>query len=87
VTGRTRWARNVQGSASDLERKSSQVSEAKPRFWDYRPFTRIVQSFRAVLHLKDYIRINQLEGFGHKREDARFMLEVEKKFLRAADYR
>jgi REP element-mobilizing transposase RayT len=44
------------------------------RFWDYRPFTRVVQSLRDFLNLRDYIRINQLEGFGIKRESARFIL-------------
>jgi hypothetical protein len=40
VTGRTRWTR-VNGG------------EKTKRFWDYRPFTRIVQSLRAFLNLKD----------------------------------
>ncbi len=44
------------------------------RFWDYRPFTRVVQSRRAFLNLRDYIRINQLEGSGHSRERARYLV-------------
>lgn len=48
----------------------------KVKFWDYRPFTRIVQSFRAQLNLKDYIRINQLEGQGFTRAQARLRLLV-----------
>ena len=44
------------------------------KFWDYRPFTRIVQSFREVLNLRDYIQINKLEGFGYTKSQARFML-------------
>jgi len=48
--------------------------EPSDRFWDYRPFTRIVQGLRAFLNLRDYIRINQLEGFGCTREQARFIL-------------
>jgi len=43
------------------------------KFWDYRPYTRVVQSFRGFLNLKAYIRINQLEGFGYTREQARYM--------------
>ncbi|MEW6056181.1 MAG: hypothetical protein AB1540_06175 [Bdellovibrionota bacterium] len=46
----------------------------KLKFWDYRPYTRIVQSFQALLNLKDYIRINTLEGYGYKRDQARFIL-------------
>lgn len=37
------------------------------RFWDYRPFTRIVGSFREFLNLRDYIRVNQWEGHGVSR--------------------
>ena len=60
VTGTSRWKR--------LKR------EAKDRFWDYRPFTRVVKSFRAFLNLRDYIRINQLEGRGYSRTQARFFV-------------
>jgi len=60
VTGCSRW--------KPLKR------EAKDRFWDYRPFTRVVKSFRAFLNLKDYIRINQYEGAGYTRKEARFFV-------------
>lgn len=43
----------------------------RDKFWDYRPFTRVVIGFRAVLKVKDYIRINQLEAQGFSRPDAR----------------
>lgn len=46
----------------------------KLRFWDYRPFTRIVVGFRALLGLRDYIRINQLEGEGVNRAQAVMMI-------------
>ena len=42
------------------------------KFWDYRPFTRVVRGFRSFLNLKDYIGINQLEGFGLTRREAQF---------------
>jgi REP element-mobilizing transposase RayT len=32
------------------------------RFWDYRPFTRILTSWTEFLKLKDYLFINKLEG-------------------------
>jgi hypothetical protein len=57
VTGVSRWNR-----AGDLR---------KMKFWDRRPFTRILSGFRDRLALKDYIEINQLEGFGNSRGDAR----------------
>ncbi len=46
------------------------------RFWDRRPYTRIVQSFRALLNLKDYLEINRLEGFGYSKEDARMLIKA-----------
>lgn len=44
-------------------------------FWDYRPFTRVVTGLRAFLNLRDYIRVNEFEGFGFKRTDAKFFLK------------
>jgi len=58
ITGVNRWTKN----------------KHKIKFWDYRPFTRVVRGFRALLTMKDYITINQLEGIGHTRIEARFML-------------
>lgn len=60
ITGASRWSKPAQN--------------AKVRFWDYRPFTRVVHSFRAFLNLRDYIQINKLEGFGYRRNEARFIL-------------
>ena len=57
VTGASRWKK--------LKKKASD------KFWDYRPFTRVVESFRAYLNLRDYVRINELEGFGVDRRQAR----------------
>jgi REP element-mobilizing transposase RayT len=54
---------------------------AKDKFWDYRPFTRIVDSFKAFLNLKDYVEINQWEGQGFSRERSRLFI-VEKEFIR-----
>lgn len=48
--------------------------KSEGRFWDYRPFTRIIQSWRGYLNLKDYVRINQLEGAGVPRTQARFLI-------------
>lgn len=40
------------------------LSTQGKKFWDYRPFTRLVQSYRHFLNMKDYLQINQLEGSG-----------------------
>ena len=58
VTGASRW--------KPLKR------EAKDRFWDYRPYTRVIQGFRAFLNVRDYVKVNQLEGCGYTKEEARF---------------
>lgn len=46
----------------------------KIKFWDRRPFTRIVKGYRAFLTLKDYIRVNIFEGMGYSREHARWIV-------------
>lgn len=58
ITGVSRWSK----------------SKTQIKFWDYRPFTRVVRGWRAVLGLRDYIVINQLEGIGTHRIAARFIL-------------
>ncbi|MGE0764813.1 MAG: hypothetical protein AB7N80_16185, partial [Bdellovibrionales bacterium] len=40
------------------------------RFWDYRPFSRVVRGLRAYLSLKDYVEINELEGLGAPQYEA-----------------
>lgn len=47
----------------------------KGKFWDYRPFTRVVIGLRAFLSLEDYIAVNQLEGQGYDRDHARLVVE------------
>ena len=61
VTGASRW--------NPMKRS------AKDRFWDYRPFTRVVQSRRGWLTLRDYIHINELEGCGYRRDTARLIVK------------
>jgi hypothetical protein len=82
ITGRSRWTKSTAESSvtkrpSNGTNNSSQSKREK--FWDYRPFTRVVESFKAWLNLKDYIRINSFEGAGYKRDDARYMLAVERR--------
>ncbi len=48
----------------------------KFRFWDLRPFTRIVVGMKAIKRLVNYIFVNQLEGLGHDRSSARFWVSV-----------
>lgn len=76
VTGRTRWQTDSSVLSNSRERL---------RFWDYRPFTRIVESLRAVLGLRDYVRLNQLEGEGANRREARAWIEIEKRLREVPD--
>jgi hypothetical protein len=62
VTGKSRWSNSTGG---------------KQKFWDLRPFTRIVIGTRDFSNVKNYIRINQLEGLGYPRTAARAMAYVE----------
>lgn len=52
----------------------SRRRKADGRFWDYRPFTRVVKSWRGYLQLRDYLKINQLEGAGTARVNAEFIV-------------
>ena len=53
---------------------ASRWKKVEGKFWDLRPFTRIVVGWRAVLTLRDYIAVNRLEGHGYDRELAKFIL-------------
>lgn len=59
ITGKTRWNGDRSGQMKPL------------MFWDLRPFTRIVIGFKALLQVKDYIKINQLESWGMTKSAAR----------------
>jgi REP element-mobilizing transposase RayT len=49
--------------------------KASDRFWDYRPFTRvIVGGYKALAYMRDYMLINQLEGLGVSKPAARVFL-------------
>ena len=46
------------------------VRESKDRFWDRRPFTRVLTSWREFANLRHYIVTNHFEGLGFDREEA-----------------
>jgi hypothetical protein len=51
-------------------RCKKRVRSVKDRFWDQRPFSNIVSSWRQCRNLRDYIRINHFEGLGFDRIQA-----------------
>ena len=90
VTGVNKWTKKHdqttnQASGKHSARKTdakpaARKTNAKPRlaFWEGRPFTRIVESFQGFLNLRNYIWLNQIEGYGHARGEARYILEQNK---------
>ncbi len=53
--------------------KKSRWNKLKEKFWDYRPFTRIIANERQRLSLRDYLAINELEGRGIPKDVARVL--------------
>jgi REP element-mobilizing transposase RayT len=81
VAGVSRWRPSKQRANQSAKNNTHQdtsenknLKKVKDHFWDRRPFTRVVQGVRAFLTLKNYIQINQLEGFGCSRAEARFFM-------------
>lgn len=88
VTGASRWNKGagaqVAGDQSDCRRIVNRIQigtdqSVKPvgqklKFWDYRPFTRLVQGYRARQRLRNYIEVNRWEGFGASRAAARIFV-------------
>lgn len=66
ITGRNRWT---------LAKAQSKESS---KFWDLRPFSRVIESFKEYLTLKDYIEINELQGFGYTKDDAKFIIALDR---------
>ncbi len=64
VTGASRWNK----------------LKLKQKFWDRRPFSRVITSYNQLLKLKDYILINKWEGRGYTRDQSRFMVEWKDRF-------
>jgi len=57
--------------------KVSRWNKIKEKFWDLRPFTRVIVGFKAFLDMKDYIEINQLEVF-YGRKHAQLVVKGDK---------
>ncbi len=64
VTGINRWTKNA--------------TKLTGRFWDLRPFTRILSSYTERLYIKDYIAINNYQNLGYTKLEARFIYNWQK---------
>ena len=71
VTGVNRWTKH-------RARPNQATREKKFRFWDHRPYSRIVLNLRHFLNLKDYVAENQLEGQGISRDVTWLINEIER---------
>lgn len=48
------------------------------KFWNRRPYSRIVVGRRSYLGLQDYIQINRIEGAGFTRNEARMIVSLDR---------
>lgn len=71
------FIRAITGAIALAVTRVSEVSknQNQKQFWDYRPFTRIVEGLRDFFSIRDYIRINELEGVGIRRDHAKLLVK------------
>jgi REP element-mobilizing transposase RayT len=93
ITGKNRWTQARIALAETISpvsaaQSATAITSAEAigvatavatRFWDHRPFTRVVSGFKAARRLIDYLRINEMEGWGFSKFEARGMFEIERK--------
>lgn len=46
----------------------------KQKFWEQRPFSRVIRNFRHFLNTKAYVEVNILEGMGMPRTQAELII-------------
>lgn len=82
AVGITRVNHSVNDSEQDQHPPAGKLGAKKQRlkFFDLRPFTRVIKSMRGYLTLRDYIRINELEGEGVDRGYARLTVAWESRW-------
>lgn len=61
-------------AASGTSRWCTKAQKGIKKFWDYRPFTKVVESHQYFLNLKDYVQINKFEGQGYSPRSAKAMV-------------
>ena len=58
------FLRSVTGQIALKISGSSKLKSLKKKFWDYRPFSRIVRGWRGYRVARDYVVLNELETLG-----------------------
>lgn len=57
------------------------LKQIKKSFWDQRPFSRIIQSFKHFMNTKHYVEINVLEGMGMPRTQAELLIHGSRRYF------
>lgn len=78
-----RFIRSLTGSLALAVSGASKLAKLKEifgqkRFWDFRPFTRVIRSYRAYKTVVDYVVLNELEALGILPKRAGRLREVTK---------
>lgn len=79
--GYKRFIRAISAAIAMLVMRKSRWRQVALKFWDYRPFSRVVVGERGRQTMRDYIRLNQLESIGCNRVEGRFYVRLEKAAL------
>lgn len=75
-----RWVRGLTSGLAMILAGRDGLRKLTRSFWDYRPFTRVVRGFRALINMRDYIEINQLESSGAPRVAAIYYIKGKNPF-------
>jgi REP element-mobilizing transposase RayT len=57
----------VTGTPGRYTNQTKSLEKERRKLWKYRPFTRVVKSYRAYLTLRDYVQLNEQEARGQIR--------------------
>jgi REP element-mobilizing transposase RayT len=60
----SRFVKGLTGALAMAVTGASKNNKLKAKFWDHRPFTRIVEGLRNFLTARDYVRLNKMEAIG-----------------------
>ena len=71
--GYVRFIRAITSAIATVVKRGRRVG----RFWDQRPFSRVVYGRRAFYRVRDYVDVNELEGMGLDRASARYWIARE----------
>lgn len=73
--------RNTARIARNVTPIARRTIQNKKKFWDHRPFSRLIIGKKQFLTIKDYMQVNILEGQGWHRINARLFIARQKDLL------